>query len=69
MCVVTCRGRSQHTRTHERCLSCIFDESLYFELKGMDPTEVEQGKVNIAVYDANKIRRNVLIGECVFDDW
>ncbi len=40
----------------------MFDEVITFEFNNLDPIEVEQAKINISVFDANVILRDVLIG-------
>ena len=50
-----------------RSLNVVFDERLTFDFKGLEPEELNQGKCIIDVFDANVIRKNVLIGSFEFD--
>ena len=45
----------------------MFDERLTFEFRNLEPEELNQGKCIIEVFDANVIRKNVLIGSFEFD--
>lgn len=64
---VTILGKKQNSQVHKSALNVVFEEVLVFEFKGLEPGEVESGKVTVEVFDANAIRRNVLIGSYEFD--
>ena len=55
------------TQIHQESLNVMFDERLTFDFKNLEPEELNQGKLNISVFDANLVRKNVLIGSFEFD--
>eukprot|EP00003_Mantamonas_plastica_P002645 TRINITY_DN1201_c0_g1_i1.p2 TRINITY_DN1201_c0_g1~~TRINITY_DN1201_c0_g1_i1.p2 ORF type:complete len:137 (+),score=26.34 TRINITY_DN1201_c0_g1_i1:696-1106(+) len=58
---VTCFGKKQSTNTIKNNLNPYFDETLFFE-KRMVHGEMATSKCVVSVYDANAIKRNVMIG-------
>ncbi|ETO35618.1 C2 domain containing protein, partial [Reticulomyxa filosa] len=48
-------------------LNPLWDERLTFEFRNLEPEDLNQGKCKVMVYDANMLRRNVLIGSFEFD--
>jgi hypothetical protein len=58
---------SQHTRIHYDMRSCVFDEHMFFTLPRLERADVEALSVRVAVYDANRVVANQLIGQFVFD--
>ncbi len=67
MCEISVMGQKKCTAIHKESLNVIFDERVHFSHKGLEPEELNQGRCTIDVYDANMIRRNVLIGSFEFD--
>eukprot|EP01084_Bolivina_argentea_P085307 154172_1 len=64
---VTVMSVKKSTQIHKEALNVIFDERLTFDFKNLEPGELNQGTCLIEVYDANVIRKNVLIGSFEFD--
>jgi len=60
-------GVKKSTQIHQESLNVIFDERLTFDFRALEPEELNQGTCLIEVFDANKIRSNVLIGSFEFD--
>ena len=50
-----CFGQKQNTQTVYGVTSCVFDEVLIFQMKGLTAEDVENGVINLAVKDANGI--------------
>eukprot|EP01006_Ploeotia_vitrea_P043964 TRINITY_DN66795_c5_g1_i1.p1 TRINITY_DN66795_c5_g1~~TRINITY_DN66795_c5_g1_i1.p1 ORF type:complete len:1371 (-),score=823.25 TRINITY_DN66795_c5_g1_i1:1409-5521(-) len=66
VCYVTVNGAKQHTEVKKKTLNCTWDHCFFWTLK-MNQSEFENCKVQIDVFDANTIRRNVLIGATSVD--
>lgn len=62
VCRVTVMEQKQYTKIHSKCLSCEFDEVLYFEFRDKEVAEIKQGKVLVEVMDANTFTANQLVG-------
>uniref|UniRef100_M4BZV2 C2 domain-containing protein n=1 Tax=Hyaloperonospora arabidopsidis (strain Emoy2) TaxID=559515 RepID=M4BZV2_HYAAE len=50
---VECLGQRQHTMVKQKQLSCVFDEYLYFDFRNLDKETIEQGSIQISVFDAD----------------
>eukprot|EP00485_Elphidium_margaritaceum_P004276 CAMPEP_0202695866 /NCGR_PEP_ID=MMETSP1385-20130828/9321_1 /ASSEMBLY_ACC=CAM_ASM_000861 /TAXON_ID=933848 /ORGANISM="Elphidium margaritaceum" /LENGTH=1764 /DNA_ID=CAMNT_0049351945 /DNA_START=35 /DNA_END=5329 /DNA_ORIENTATION=- len=64
---VTVMNVKKSTQIHKESLTVMFDERLTYDFKNLEPEELNQGKCIIEVFDANVIRKNVLIGSFEFD--
>ena len=62
ICYVKCLGQKQHTQVHKKTVGCVFDEVFFFQYKSVGAAELDAGRIEFAVYDANTILRNTLIG-------
>lgn len=66
ICFVTLNGQKQKTAVMKKTLSCVWDHCFFFDLT-MNQAEFESNIIQIDVFDANTIRRNVLIGSASVD--
>jgi len=64
---VSVMSTKKSTQIHKESLNVMFDERLTYTFKELEPEELNQGKCIIEVFDANLIRKNVLIGSFEFD--
>jgi len=67
VCEVTVMDLKKSTQIHKEMLNVVFDERLTYTFKGLEPEELNQGKCIIECYDANVVKKNVLIGSFEFD--
>jgi hypothetical protein len=64
---VECFNQKKATSIKKTTLSPRWDECLYFEIKDLDPKQLESEKIRLFVMDANTFRKDVLIGAFEFD--
>lgn len=64
---VQCLGKKQSTIIKKKCLNCVWDQVLFFEMKDLDAQRMNEGKCKLCVYDANTLLRDVQIGSYEFD--
>jgi hypothetical protein len=60
-------GQKQNTAVMWRQTSCVFDETLIFNIKNVTKESFEYGLIRIACKDANIIRGAKMIGQYTFD--
>lgn len=60
-------GESQHTSIQHSKVECVWDHHMFFTFPRRARAEIEALTVKVAVYDANFLARNVLIGQFTFD--
>ena len=60
-------GKKQHTKIKKGTLSCVYDDLFFFNFKGLEPEEIEEGVIKVSVFNANKVMRNEMIGAATFD--
>eukprot|EP00027_Filamoeba_sp_ATCC50430_P012373 CAMPEP_0168566368 /NCGR_PEP_ID=MMETSP0413-20121227/14383_1 /TAXON_ID=136452 /ORGANISM="Filamoeba nolandi, Strain NC-AS-23-1" /LENGTH=1321 /DNA_ID=CAMNT_0008598385 /DNA_START=51 /DNA_END=4013 /DNA_ORIENTATION=- len=66
VCFVNVSGQKKNTIVHKKTTSCTFDHLMFFELNMM-AEEFFMSKINVTIFDANTIMRNVEIGSYEFD--
>jgi hypothetical protein len=66
---VECFGQKQHTATMWGQCTCVFDELLLFNVKGLDKEAFEEGIIRVTVRDCNSVpgMKNTMIGAYAFD--
>lgn len=60
-------NRTKKTRVVRKVTSCIFDETLYFNLNRLSQKEVEEAVIEVQVYDFDAFTAHDLIGIANFD--
>eukprot|EP00633_Aureoumbra_lagunensis_P005480 CAMPEP_0197308502 /NCGR_PEP_ID=MMETSP0891-20130614/6865_1 /TAXON_ID=44058 ORGANISM="Aureoumbra lagunensis, Strain CCMP1510" /NCGR_SAMPLE_ID=MMETSP0891 /ASSEMBLY_ACC=CAM_ASM_000534 /LENGTH=1990 /DNA_ID=CAMNT_0042792899 /DNA_START=20 /DNA_END=5992 /DNA_ORIENTATION=+ len=60
-------GRSKKTRVIRKVTSCVFDETLYFNLSALSKKQIEEAVVEIQCYDYDTFTAHDLIGIATFD--
>lgn len=50
---IECLGHSQYTSVKQKQLSCIFDETLFFNFRQLDKDTIEQANIKVSVIDAD----------------
>jgi hypothetical protein len=62
-----CLGLKKTSSIKNSSLNCVWDEILVLQFPELEPDQIESEKLFLAVYDANTIRRDVLIGSYEID--
>eukprot|EP00736_Rhodelphis_marinus_P008914 Rmarinus@m.15525 len=65
--VVEIMGQRRSTVIKKETLSCIWNQLLFFDFHIEDPAELEAGRINLTVNDANMILSDTLIGTYELD--
>ena len=60
-------GQKQHTRIIYKRNTCVWDQTLIFNLSKMAISDLEQGTIKVSVFDADTFSANDLIGAYVLD--
>lgn len=58
---------SKTTKIFKNAFSCLWDQLFVFEFKNCTSDEIEGGRIDIGVYDANTVMRDVEIGSFGYD--
>ena len=66
---VECFGQKQNSQTIHGVTSCVYDEVLIFQMKGLTTEDVENGIISISVKDANSVpaMKSKMIGSWTID--
>jgi hypothetical protein len=59
-------GQKQNTQVKKACLSAVFDDVFFFNMRGLDKEDFEMGVVRVSVMDADLVGRNEMIGAYAF---
>ncbi|KAJ1449086.1 hypothetical protein M885DRAFT_622839 [Pelagophyceae sp. CCMP2097] len=60
-------GRARKTRVVRQVSSCVFDETLYFNLKDVTSAAVEEAVVEVQILDYDAFSGHAMIGKATFD--
>jgi len=67
VCTVECCGSKKQSTIKKKTFNPRWDEVLFFEVKDMEPAQLEAERVRVRVNDARTIMKDVLIGAFDFD--
>ena len=67
VCVIQVFDTKKCTAIHHDSLNVTFDERITFHFENMQSVEMGRGKIQLSVFDSNKVLSNKLIGSCEID--